>query len=278
MTLYIAAYDTENAGCPAAVEKIVQVHREIGMPATFYVVGKHLLEYADHYRRLLDDPLFEIASHTWSHKMLKPHPLCGSALAGQELADEVLKGKQAIEDVFERECLGMRPGCSFVDGLCNAPEVLSLVKQAGYRYVSSMAWGPRFTLPAPLNQPRTYADDGHPDLWELPCHGWHDNVLSGLTMPPGPRTVTIRWPITEPEIVPVEPVKTPEQGASVNNHTIAGAVNQGLPFVSLIWHPWSLDRFDPEMRMLRMIFQYVRERELPVGTYADLYHACAENA
>lgn len=59
MTRYIAAYDTETPKCPAACEKIVRVHREFEMPATFYVVGRHLRDHADHYRRLLNDPLFE---------------------------------------------------------------------------------------------------------------------------------------------------------------------------------------------------------------------------
>jgi len=45
-----------------------------------------------------------------------------------------------------------------------------------------------------------------------------------------------------------------------------------MPQVSLIWHPWSLNRFDPEMRMLDMTFRYVRERGLALGTFADLLH------
>ncbi len=274
MTRYIAAYDTEHPKCPAACEKIVRVHREFEMPATFYLVGQHLRDHADHYRGLLDNPLFEIASHTWSHKMLKPHPICGSPVAGDDLADEVIKGKQMVEEVFDRECLGLRPGCSFDDGLCNAPQVLKLVEQAGYKYVSSLAWGPGFTLPAPLNQPRTYQADGYPDLWELPCHGWHDNVLTTDIATAGNHHFSIAWPITQPEIVPPGPVETPEQEAAIFNRMIDLAVEQQLPFVSLIWHPWSLDRFDPQMRMVRAVFEHVRELGLPSGTYADLYHAC----
>jgi len=40
--------------------------------------------------------------------------------------------------------------------------------------------------------------------------------------------------------------------------------------VSLVRHPWSLDSFDPEMRMLELTFDYVRELGLRAGTYADL--------
>ena len=45
------------------------------------------------------------------------------------------------------------------------------------------------------------------------------------------------------------------------------AIALGLPYVSLIWHPWSLNRFDPEMRMLKLTFAYVRELGLETTTY-----------
>ena len=74
-----------------------------------------------------------------------------------------------------------------------------------------------------------------------------------------------------PEAIPLDFVKTPEEEFAVNNRVfIDRASEQDLPFVSLIWHPWSLDRFDPDMRMLDTTFSYVREKGLPVGTYADL--------
>ena len=70
MTLYIAAYDAESAECLAACRRIVQAHRRHELPATFFITGKVLEADPDEYRRLLDDPLFEVASHTYSHKML----------------------------------------------------------------------------------------------------------------------------------------------------------------------------------------------------------------
>ncbi len=41
-----------------------------------------------------------------------------------------------------------------------------------------------------------------------------------------------------------------------------------LPYVSLIWHPWSLSRFDPDMRMLRLTFAYVLDCGLEPTTFA----------
>ena len=44
---------------------------------------------------------------------------------------------------------------------------LAALEDAGLGYVSSLLWGPDFSMPALLEQPHTYADDGHPGLWEL---------------------------------------------------------------------------------------------------------------
>jgi len=41
-TRYIAAYDTEALGCLAACRKIVEVHKRLEMPATFFILGKTL--------------------------------------------------------------------------------------------------------------------------------------------------------------------------------------------------------------------------------------------
>jgi len=269
VTAYIAAYDVEGPGCLAACEKIVAVHRKFEMPATFYIVGRLLEGSAAAFRRLLDDPLFEIASHTYSHRMLRDHPFCGSSVAGDDLATEIVKGKRIVEDVFERPCLGMRPGCSFDVGLRGAPEVLKLVDEAGYRYVSSLAWGPDFTLPAPLNQPFAYAEDGYPNLWELPCHGWHDNVIKPTSALKRP--LRVAWPIEFPGAVPAGHVQTPEEEFRIDRVLLDAAAERGLQFVSLVWHPWSLDRFDPDMRMLRLVFAHARALGLAPTTYADLY-------
>ena len=90
MTHYIAAYDAEVAECLPACRKIVEVHRRHEMPATFFIVGRALQADADEYRRLLDDPLFEVASHTWSHGMLRDHPFCGPAMPLEAIAQEII--------------------------------------------------------------------------------------------------------------------------------------------------------------------------------------------
>ena len=86
---------------------------------------------------------------------------------------------------------------------------------AGFRYVSSKAWGPDWSLPALLEHPFAYADDGHPELLELPCSGWHENVLKGNTWA-GQFTRLIAFPAPYPEATPLRPVETPEEEFAIN--------------------------------------------------------------
>ncbi len=269
MTAYIASYDTEKPGCLAACRRIVAVHRKHQMPGTFFIVGKALEANAKEYRELLADPLFEIASHTWSHRMLRDHPLCGPTPGPDGVREEIFRGKEAIEKVFERPCTGLRPGCSFVEGLRGAPDVLSWVEEAGFQYVSSQLWGPDYSLPAPLAQPYRYDADGFPKLWEIPAHGWHENLLKDNNKW-GALRLTL-WPQPWPESIPTGFLKTPEDEVAINRVFIEKAVTDRLKFVSLIWHPWSLAQFDPEMRMLDQTFALVKSLGLRTTTYADFY-------
>lgn len=268
-THYIAAYDTESGGCLEACRKIVEVHKHYQMPATFFIVGKRLEENPDGYRKLLDDPLFEIASHTYSHKKFRDNPFCHPASSLDVIRDELIKGKAIIENVFERSCIGIRPACGYDNAMKGAPELLELIREAGFKYVSSLLWGSDYSMPVPLNQPFSYESDGYPDLWEIPAHGWHENLLKNNNKM-GPKRLTL-WPPEIPEAIPEKFVSTPEEEFKVNKIFIDKAHSTEKMFVSLIWHPWSLHAFDPEMKMLELTFKYVRRKCLNACTYADLY-------
>jgi len=268
-TCYIAAYDTESPACLAACRKIVEVHKRFEMPATFFIVGRTLDANPAEYRKLLDDPLFEIASHTYSHRMLRDNDFCGSAVSMDERRKEIFKGKEAVERIFERPCIGLRPGCGFDNAFTGEPKVLELIKEAGFQYVSSLLWGPDYSLPALLREPFNYDADGFPEIWELPGHGWHENLLKDHNGW-GPRRLTL-WPPPFPEAIPRGFCKTPNDEFEVNKVFLDKAVETEKPFVSLIWHPWSLAKFDPDMKMLEMTFTHVRRLQMKTSTYARLY-------
>jgi len=268
-TRYIAAYDTESQECLDACRKIVEVHKRFEMPATFFILGRTLDASPAEYRKLLDQPLFEIATHTYSHQMLRNNAFCGQAIALDERRKEIFRGKEAVERVFERPCIGLRPGCGFDNGLRGDRDVLELLREAGIQYVSSLLWGPDYSLPALLREPFNYADEGFPDLWELPGHGWHENLLKDHNRW-GPRRLTL-WPSPFPEAIPSGFCKTANDEFKVNRVFLDKALETNKSFVSLIWHPWSLRKFDPDMKMLELTFAHVRRIGLKPCTYAQLY-------
>ncbi|MBN2138593.1 MAG: polysaccharide deacetylase family protein [Sedimentisphaerales bacterium] len=268
-TRYIAAYDTESVGCLAACRRIVEVHKQFEMPATFFILGRTLDANPAEYRKLLDDPLFEIASHTYSHQMLRDNEFCGSAVSADQKRMEIFKGKETVERVFERPCVGIRPGCGFDNALRGDGEVLGLIREAGFKYVSSLLWGPDYSMPALLREPFNYAADGFANLWELPGHGWHENLLKNHNGW-GAKRLTL-WPAPFPEAIPRSFCKTPTDEFEVNRIFLDRAGETETTFVSLIWHPWSLVKFDPEMKMLELTFAHARASELIPCTYAQLH-------
>ena len=269
-TRYIAAYDTEKpVDCLNACKLIRSVHEAFNFPGTFFIVGKRLEEEGAEYRAVLGDvPNFEIASHTYSHVILRDHPFCGNTPENGLRAREITLGKERIEQTFQRPCVGLRPGCGFHNALRGDPWLVQQVAEAGFGYVSSLLWGPETTVPAQLEKPFTYAEEGYPNLWELPGHGWHENLLKAHNLTVNVRRI-LAWPAPFPEATPLAPITSPEEEFAINKRFIDRGVALDLPFVSLIWHPWSLARFDPAMTMLKLTFAYVRELGLEPTTYAD---------
>lgn len=270
--VFVPAYDTESAGaCLQGCRQIARVHRQRGVPATFFIVGRLLETEGTAYRDLLDEPdLFEIASHTYSHKLLRNQGFAGPGVSPEQVHEEIHRGKALVEQCFERPCLGLRPGCGFEAGLRGAPEVLAEIAGAGLTYVSSRLWGPHSTVPAPLVQAHSYAEEGFPQLWEFPGHGWHENVLKGHNATPGR---LLLWPPVYPEMQLPGYVRTPEEEFNVHRFFIDRAMAEGLEYVTLIWHPWSLYRFDPAMKMVELLLDYVAQQGLRFARFGELRRA-----
>lgn len=268
MTTYIAAYDTENKRCLDALPRIVEVHEQYEMPATFFICARLLEERKRRNLMLLrDHPLFEIACHTYSHMPVVDTPRYGKKGDPAQYPMELVESKRMLEEAFGCSIIGFRPPVSSPTGLSGAAEVLGILQDAGYRYASSVAWGPDFSLPAPLTKPFTYKKQGFPAMWEFPACGWHENLLKGNNKI-GP-VLLVLFPTPMPEAIPPNYISSPEEEFRYNNKPfIDKALSDGMPLVTLIWHPWSLHAFDPDMKMQEITFAYVRERRLATKTFA----------
>ena len=189
-------------------------------------------------------------------------------MSADEKREEIFKAKELIERVFERACVGLRPAVGFDNAFQGARDVLALTHEAGFRYVSSLLWGPDCSMPALIRAPFHYGADGFAELWELPGHGWHENLLKNHNRW-GSKRLTL-WPSPMPEGIPTKFVKTPNDEFEVNRVFLEKAIEMNKPHISLIWHPWSLHAFDPEMKMLELTFAHARRLGLTPCTYANL--------
>lgn len=265
-TTYIASYDTESQSCVENLETIVNVHKKHKMPATFFVVA-NILNSRNNLmiKKLLDDPLFEVASHSYSHKVVLDHRVCGRA---GDARKEIVDSRKMLEDIFGKEITGFRTPCGYPEGLKGEKQLLELVNEAGYKYISSMLWGPGFSLPAEIVKSFSYEKEGYKNIWEIPGHGWHENVLKGHSK----IASLISWPNKWPDVaIPKDYIKTPNEEFEINSYFLNTAKKEKKEHITFIWHPWSLGRFDKEMKMLDLTFSYVKEQEFRISTFRDFH-------
>ncbi|MBP8952211.1 MAG: polysaccharide deacetylase family protein [Armatimonadetes bacterium] len=266
MTRYIAAYDTEAIDHELdAVPVLVALHRKYEIPATFFVVGRLLERDGPKYREILNDPLFDVQSHSYSHQMLKDSRPHGPAVSLEQMDEEVGRGKRLVEDVFERECIGFRPGCGFEGGFSGVPDRLEILRRHGIRFVSADLRGPLDSIPNPLKQAYTHEPDGYPDIMEIPGHGWHDNVLKGWT-----GHITYFPPVYDFAIPPAQP-RTVVEVFAQEGRWLEHALETGVEYVSLVQHPWSIMRFDAAMAPIELLLVRVKQLGMPCTTYLDYY-------
>jgi len=275
MTNYIFHYDLENAEiCPKAAVVLRELHKKFQIPATFFCLGKVLEQRGPDLLKILGDTdLFDIQSHTYSHQLLRDSKMHGPGVSLDELRKEVSLGKRLVEDVFQRECIGIRSGCGFYRGLQGEPERLAIVVEEGAKYISTDLRGPADSIPSGLVQAYWYDEDASPGLLEMPGHGWHDNVLKMeefyCLLSPWPRYV--EWGI------PRRPVKNPEEEFEVQKMWIDHAVQLGLDYVSLVYHPCSIFRMSPDCRIIEHMMRYVTDQSIPATTYTQLYRQYADS-
>lgn len=271
-TRYVFHYDVENPDrCLRAAPRLVELHRRYAVPATFFILGTVLETHGAELRAILgDDPLFDVASHTYSHRMLRDHRMHGPGVDLDGLRREVGMGVRLVEEVFERPCLGVRAGCGFYGGMQGERERLGVIWECGVLYLSSDLRGPGDSIPGGLVQAYWYADEGFPRLLELPGHGWHDNVLKGQESGP-----YLAWPPVVKWGVPSRTPRTPEEEFAVQRVWIERAIDLGLDYVSPVYHPHSIHRMDPECTVIELLMRYLRRRDIPTTTFAALYERYA---
>jgi len=272
MTRYVPIYDVEWLAdvevSLASLEAVVKVHRRRSAPATFCIVGR-LLELApDRYRALLSDDLFEVQNHSYTHINVKQVAGFPPVDLGR-VEDEIARTNALITEVFGIRPIGFRTPGGFTNGLRGETKALAIAARQGIRWISSDARGPLETVPAGFTQPYTYAEDGFPELVELPAHTWHENVLKGYNPVPA------FWPPILPYGLPRFPPRTPEEEFEVHRLGMEHALAEKLVYFSPAMHPWSIYRFNPEARTVDLVLQHADCVGMPIATASHIYREIA---
>jgi len=279
MSFYVAAYDTE-AVYPwwedrapgfdyspsrvqeflAGVQAVADVHWERKIPATFFLVAQMLELAGPALRTLLDDPLFEIQCHTFTHPNLLGLDERGDAAA---LRYELAAAKQLIEDTFGRPVIGLTAPGGYPCGFAGRTRMLDLLCSIGDRYVRSVGTGPHGTMPAPLLLPFWYSREGFPELLEIPSHAWHDNILTGQ---PG----HVSWP---PVLPWGYPVAMPQDAHGVYAAYAPGidyCTAQQMLYYMPVFHPWSIYRIDRQASQIALLLDHAR-RKMDMASCVQIY-------
>jgi peptidoglycan/xylan/chitin deacetylase (PgdA/CDA1 family) len=163
-----------------ALEIIRHNHEEHSVPGTLFVCGRTLVHNVEVLEPFVDHPLFDIEQHTYSHTLLKDdHWKGGTFLASPPVAieQEVRQTSEALQRLLGVECIGLRTPHGYHLGLTDRPEMLGVLDGCGIRFVSSWARNAAGVNPTPLSvQPFWYAEQGFPDLLEIPFQHWLDGT------------------------------------------------------------------------------------------------------
>ena len=240
-----------------ALQIIRRNHEEHDVPATLFICGRTLVHNVDALEPFVDHPLFDIQQHTYSHTLLRDdHWQGGTFLASPPVAihTEVAQTSRALKRLLGVDCYGLRTPHGYYRGLLDSPEMLAVLVECGVKYVSSWARNENGGNPTPMTvQPFWYAEQGFPDLLEIPFQGWFDGL----------------W-FEEFGI---------ENGAGyldVLRRQIDEAVADDLVY-GACFHDWAQLRYrETETRWVAGLMQYAKEQGVATMSYAEFYNSQLE--
>ncbi len=240
-----------------ALDVIRRNHEEHEVPGTLFVCGRTLVHNVEALEPFVDHPLFDIQQHTYSHTLLRDdHWKGGTFLASPEVAiyTEVSQTSRALDRLLGVTCIGLRTPHGYYRGLLDSPAMLEVLQSCGIEFVSSWARNEQGVNPTPMSvQPFWYADQGFPDLLEIPFQGWLDGTWF--------------------EEFGIE--KATEYGAVLRasiDEVVEGDLVYGACF-----HDWAQIRYrESETRWVAGLMEYAAELGVVIKSYADFYRSQRE--
>lgn len=274
MPILLLGFDTEALGPSdsnderireslSALDIITNILDEHQVSATFFILGRLLDCAGDKYKKLLNQrENFDIQSHTYSHR-----PLLPGGLSLAELDDEVKRTKELIQKFFGVEAIGVRAPGNYYKGLQGHPDRLKTLWDNGIRFLGSDGVGPpEAPVPAPFTQPYWYKKEGFPKLLELPITGFH---CTHLLQTIGDQHWKHKVGFPTGEILEKLP-KNPDEQILVRRKEFQYAIDNDLVYSPGL-HPWSIYRFDKELKCLRFLIQMAKDNNIPIKSFKEYY-------
>lgn len=245
----------------ASLETICGHLDDFDAPATFFLVGRLVEAAPDAFRRLLSNPRYEIASHTWSHMGFKSIGNWKCPYSVADVERDIRRSLAVLKKAFNSPVVqGVCAPGNYYRGIQDRPDLQRMCMRIGLRYLCSDGRGPADTIPSPFTQPYWYVKGR---LLEVAHTGWHCNMLNSVMCD---RTL---WPPLPSTQLPPKKVETFDEQIAVYRREFNYACDHHL-FYAPTMHPWSLYRFDPKIRALRAMLGWARKRGVPVMTYAQV--------
>jgi peptidoglycan/xylan/chitin deacetylase (PgdA/CDA1 family) len=238
------------------LKRATALHNELGVPATLFVVGQTLEQCIPQFQAVVEDPLFDLQQHTYSHQLLKTvyiddgksiRIMRGVGL--EEIRREVRQTSRLLREHLGVECIGLTGPWCYYRGLRDRPDILQVLREEGICFARTDGRNERDWHPVSMDlQPYWYDPLGFPEMLEIPIHGWHDNTL---------RAEVLGWENLNGYVESVKPY-------------IDRAAAEDKVF-SLCQHDWSSIREDPEMRATEALIRYARAQDVKLLSCRDYY-------
>jgi len=163
------------------LDAVLKIHREVGVPATIFILGCKIERHLPQLEACLASGLFEIAQHTHEHFPLKtvlensPDKIYLPGLPFDRIEEQLARPVELLRRHLGVHCRGITAPYSYYRGLADRPDILQLVARHGMSYVRSYGRNSHDYFPLGWDvQPFRYARQGFSDLLEIPMQGWID--------------------------------------------------------------------------------------------------------
>lgn len=165
------------------LDQAIRLHDTFQIPCTAFILGQTLLENADVIKKLLDEPLWNIEQHTFSHvpfRTVRPSEELHKSVEGESLEiieKDISSANVLLGNILGIQCKGLCAPKGYFRGLKYRKDILEIVASNGLKFVRSYGRNEEDWQPVPFEiQPFWYEEEDFPDILEIPGQGWQDTI------------------------------------------------------------------------------------------------------